>query len=72
MFLQRRIADELSFTESKVKLTIALRAKDFDNRIELEERIQNLTQKTGIERFIIQDLGDLISLDQETIFGKLK
>jgi len=69
-FIQRKIIEEMSVSQPE-KLTIALRASDFNDRIQLEELIADLMAKTLIKRFVIQDLGDMITLDQNTILGDL-
>lgn len=67
--IKRKLQEEIGLSSGKARLTIALRASDFDSRIHMEELIKALIAETGIVDFLVQDLGELIALDQKTILG---
>ena len=71
-YVERKLTEELLINQNTNKLTIALRATDFDNRIELEAFIDQVIDKLGVKSFAIQDLSDLIDLDQKTILEDIK
>ena len=49
----------------KSKMIIALRTNDFNNRLELEEKILELKTKVKPLGFAIHDLGSLIDFDKK-------
>lgn len=52
------------------KLSLALRTQEFNDRLELEDFLNEVINGTGINNVVVHDLNSLIKLDQKTILGK--
>lgn len=59
--LSVRLNPIISLT-SKEKITLAIRAKDFENELEMEEFIDEIFNKIGIRSFAIQNLRQLVEI----------
>ena len=66
-FVITKLEEERRVIEDQ--LIVAFRAKDFSNRVAMEEFILDFIKKTGIVQIAIHDLSHLIMLDQKTISG---
>ena len=49
------------------KIEIALRTEDFENRIEMENKVDTLTNITNVQFYTYHDLGRLIKLDKDNL-----
>ena len=55
-----------SYTDSyKSKVVIALRTEDFENRLEMEDKISDLQKRLGINEFAYHDLRRIINFDKQ-------
>lgn len=61
------IRDKVAPYENKSKISIALRTNDFTSRAALEEKINELSQLTGITNFYIHDLTRCITWDEKAV-----
>ena len=52
---------------AKEKLVLAFRTEDFLNRIEMEDKINEMENLTGIDNFAYHDLRRIISFDKKSI-----
>jgi len=57
----------LPYAGQKVKLAVAVRTKDFQNRIQIEKYLIDLYHRTGIEQIAIHDIETLISMDEKNL-----
>jgi len=64
-YIERKIKTFSDF--AKDKITIALRTEDFNNRIEMENKMDTLEYITNIHNFTYHDLGRLIQMDKDNI-----
>lgn len=55
------------YNDLKEKFTIALRTEDFKGRNEMEEYIQHLIEKLGVNKIAYHDLKRLLSMDEEEL-----
>jgi len=63
-FIKRKSKEEFELDSKKT--IIAVRTKDFPNRLVMEKFIELLDQELGLERLAIHDLGTLFELDYQS------
>ena len=64
-YLFRKIVPFLDNAQEKI--TLAFRTEDFENRIELEEKLNELETKTQIHLYAYHDLRRMIEFDRKSI-----
>ncbi|MEX1003004.1 MAG: hypothetical protein WDZ35_12875 [Crocinitomicaceae bacterium] len=64
-YIQRKILPYID--NAKEKIVLAFRTEDFNNRMEMEEKINEVKAQTSITSFAYHDLNRLISFDRENI-----
>jgi hypothetical protein len=57
-----------TYVDSRLdKIEIALRTEDFDNRIEMENKVNDLVKITNVHNFTYHDLNRLIQMDKDNL-----
>ncbi|UKN02811.1 hypothetical protein K6119_04680 [Paracrocinitomix mangrovi] len=64
-YIDRKVTPFLDY--AKDKIVLALRTEDFGSRIEMEEKIKELSKLTAVKRFAYHDLRRMISFDEINI-----
>lgn len=64
-YIDRKITTYKDFAQDKIVL--AFRTEDFLNRVEMEEKINDVRKQTNITRFAYHDLRRIVSFDRENI-----
>ena len=64
-YIEKKITPYLDYAKDKVVL--AFRTEDFENRIEMEEKINDIRKLTSVKKFAYHDLRRIISFDRVNI-----
>jgi hypothetical protein len=64
-FIFKKSAEERKIALKR--LVIAQRTKDFSNKVELNEKLKALIEKTGIKNYAVHDIDDLVKMDEKMI-----
>lgn len=64
-YIERKITPYLDY--AKDKIVLAFRTEDFENRVEMEDKIKDVSKLTSIKKFAYHDLRRIISFDRVNI-----
>ena len=64
-YIEKKITPYLDY--AKDKIVLAFRTEDFLNRIEMEDKIKDVSKLTSIKKFAYHDLRRIISFDRENV-----